>query len=154
MLNQAYIAILPYEYIVSLIQKLVSLNIRVQLKLLTYKEIVMNKDSHLYILWTTDNPTTAKEMISLYGGNCLKKGWWEEVTIIIWGASAQLVSSNAIIQQEVTDLLALGVHISACKRCTDDLGVTSQLESLGIETKYWGEPLTEILKSGAVLITI
>ena len=41
----------------------------------------------------------------------------------------------------------MGVHITACKASTDQLGVTEDLEKLNIEIKYWGEPLTEILKT-------
>jgi hypothetical protein len=114
----------------------------------------MEDHNHLYILWTTDNLITAEKMIVMYGGNSLLKDWWEQVTIIIWGASAQLVSTNPAIQNKITELLSMGVHVSACKRCADDLGVASQLEDLGIEVKYWGEPLTAVLKSGSKLLTI
>ena len=48
----------------------------------------------------------------------------------------------------------MGVHITACKACTDQLGVTEDLEKLNIEIKYWGEPLTEILKNNESLLTI
>jgi hypothetical protein len=34
------------------------------------------------------------------------------------------------------------------------LGVTEVLEKLGIEVKYWGEPLTEILKKNEPLLTV
>ena len=46
------------------------------------------------------------------------------------------------------------MHVSACKGCADQLGVTSILEDLGIEIMYWGEPLTEILKTDEKLLTI
>ena len=114
----------------------------------------MDNDSHLYILWTTDSPITAEKMVLAYAGNSLLKGWWEEVTIIIWGAAAQLASSNAIIQNRVRELTEMGANFTACKRCADDLGVTPQLEALGIEIKFWGETLTGLLKSGAALLTV
>jgi hypothetical protein len=34
------------------------------------------------------------------------------------------------------------------------LGVTEKLQTLGLEVKYWGQPLTEIIKSGQFLLTI
>jgi hypothetical protein len=34
------------------------------------------------------------------------------------------------------------------------LGVTEALENLQIEVKYWGEPLTEILKNNEPLLTV
>ena len=51
-------------------------------------------------------------------------------------------------------MLSAGVTVSACKACADQLGVTDALSELGIEVKYWGEPLTELLKSGEKLLTI
>jgi len=114
----------------------------------------MAEKEHLYILWTNDNPITAEKMVFMYGLNSLKKGWWKKVTIIIWGAPAQLTSSNAEIQQHIKALLSSGVAVSACKACADQLGVTEALENIGIEVKYWGEPLTEILRTGEKLLTI
>jgi hypothetical protein len=114
----------------------------------------MENDSHLYILWTTDSPITAEKMVLMYGGNSLLKGWWDEVTIIVWGASAQLISSNSAIQNRVRELTDMGAKFTACKRCADDLGVTPQLEALGVEIKYWGESMTGLLKSGAKILMV
>jgi len=83
--------------------------------------------THLSILWTTDSPTTFHEMVHKYALNSRLQQWWEEVTLIIWGA---------------------------CKGCSDNLGVTPTLEELGVDVKYWGAPLTEILKADGKLITI
>ena len=52
------------------------------------------------------------------------------------------------------EALDAGVHITACKACADQLGVTETLEKMNVEVKYWGEPLTKILKSGETLLTI
>lgn len=114
----------------------------------------MENKEHLYILWTNSDPVTAEKMVFMYGLNAFKRGWWKEVTIIVWGATALLVSENDEIQEKVKELLSSGVAVSACKACADQLGVTESLEEVGIEVKYWGEPLTEILKAGEKLITI
>jgi hypothetical protein len=114
----------------------------------------MENSSHLYIMWTTGDPVTAEKMVFMYGGNSLRNGWWEEVTIIIWGASAQLAGTNAGIQEKIRELISLGVEFTACKRCAEDLGVAEQLESIGVEVKFWGAPLTELLKSSVNIITI
>jgi hypothetical protein len=65
-----------------------------------------------------------------------------------------LVSENTDIQEKVKEALKAGVHITACKACADQLGVTDKLEKLGIEVIYWGVPLTEILKNDETLLTI
>ena len=114
----------------------------------------MSAKSHLYVLWTNDNPVTAEKMVFMYTINSLIHGWWENVTLIIWGATAKLVSENADIQAKIREAQDTGVHITACKACADQLGVTQILEELKIEVKYWGVPLTELLKSGEKLLTI
>jgi hypothetical protein len=113
----------------------------------------MNK-THLYVLWTNDNLITAEKMVFMYSINSLSHGWWEKVTLIIWGAPAKLVGENAEIQKKIREAQDAGVHVTACKACADELGVTETLAELEIEVKYWGQPLTEILKNNEQLLTI
>jgi len=110
--------------------------------------------SHLYVLWTNDNPITAEKMVFMYTVNSRLRGWWDQVTLIVWGATAKLVSEDAKIQELVGKAREAGVHVTACKACADQLGVTEALERLGIEVKFWGAPLTEILKNDERLLTI
>lgn len=108
----------------------------------------------LYILWTNADVLTADKMVMMYAVNSLLNGWWKEVTVIIWGATAKLVAENIMIQEKLKIAQHAGVHFSACKACSDQLGVSEILSGLGIETIYWGEGLTDILKSGEKIITI
>ena len=114
----------------------------------------MSEKKHLYVLWTDDNPITVEKMLFMYTVNALKHGWWEKVTVIVWGASAKLINEDTGVQGLIKGALEAGVHITACKACADQLDVSEALEKLGIEVKYWGVPLTEVLKSGESLLTI
>jgi hypothetical protein len=114
----------------------------------------MSKKTKLHILWTNDNLITSEKMVFMYGINANRNGWWAEVTIIIWGATAKLVSENLEIQELIKEAKLEGVHVTACKACVDQLGVTSILEELDIEIIYWGEPLTQILKDDEQLLSI
>ncbi len=93
-------------------------------------------------------------MVFMYAINSLVKGWWEKVTLIVWGAPTKLVSEDEAIQQRVRKMLDAGVHVTACRACADQLGVTETLEKLNIEVKYRGMPLTEILKNDEALLMI
>lgn len=114
----------------------------------------MTEKNHVYILWTDDDPITAEKMVFRYGMNSLLKGWWDNVTLIIWGASTKLSAENFAIQEKIKAALDAGMHITACKACADELGVTDTLEKMNIEVKYWGESLTKVLKSGETLLTL
>jgi len=108
----------------------------------------------LNILWTTDNKETVLHMLVMYAINSKANGWWDEVNIIIWGASAQLVGTDSEIQSEVVEMTNHGINFEACKACSDHYGVSDKLKSLGVDVKYMGEPLTRYLKSGDKMITL
>lgn len=108
----------------------------------------------LYILWTNADVWTAKHMVMMYATNAKKRGWWEEVTVIVWGATAKLVAEDEEIKRYVKEAQSVGVHFSACIACARNLDIIEELESLDIEIISWGPPLTELLKSGAKLLSV
>jgi hypothetical protein len=114
----------------------------------------MKEKEKLYILWTNDDEVTFKNMISMYAFNAKKNDWWNEIEIIIWGSPAKLVANNEEVQKYIKKLIDNSVKISACRACADELQATEKLIDLGIEVKYWGEPLTKIIKNKENLITL
>ncbi len=109
---------------------------------------------HLYILWTNADITTSKLMVMMYGKNAKKKGWWKDVTIVVWGATAKLLAENKEIQAEMKTLIDCGVEFTGCITCAKELGVEKELTDLGLDLYSWGPPLTRLIKEGAPLITI
>ena len=114
----------------------------------------MAERKKLHILWTNDNMDTSQYMVFMYATNSMLKGWWDSVTVIIWGATARLAANNEAIQERMRLAEHAGVKFSACIACARELGVIEKLESLGIEIMPWGPPLTDILQNGDPLITI
>ena len=110
--------------------------------------------SRLYILWTNADMITSEKMVMMYATNSMLHHWWEEVTVIIWGATAKLIAENEMIQSKMQIASYAGVKFTACKACTDQLGVTDKLLELGIEIIYWGQELTRLLKENEKLISI
>jgi len=108
---------------------------------------------HLYILWTHSNKEAFMNMIAMYTYNSKKENWWKEVTLIIWGPSAKLVSEDTQVQIELFELKHAGVEILACKACSDSYNVSESLIKLGVDVKYMGMPLTNLLKSDCKVLT-
>lgn len=48
----------------------------------------------------------------------------------------------------------VGVKFTACKGCSDQLGVSDKLTEIGVNVIYWGKNLTDIIQEGEKLITI
>ena len=114
----------------------------------------MSESNKLFILWTNADPITSEKMVMMYATNSMLNHWWKEVTVIIWGATAKLVSENAVIQEKIKLAQQVGVKFSACKACADQLGAADALNTLGIETIFWGVGLTDILKGEDKLLTV
>ena len=108
----------------------------------------------LNILWTNENELTSELMVIMYATNSLKKEFWNEVRVIIWGATAKLVAESKRIQGLIKEAQDEGVEFSACEACATELGVKDIIHKLGIEVKFWGEPLTKLIKEKENLITI
>lgn len=96
----------------------------------------------LLVNWTTDNLDTSMHMVMLYTYNAKKMGWFDEITLLIWGASQKLVSQNSDIQEQIQMLRDVNVRVIACKKCAEEQGVSDKLQSCGIDVFYTGEILT------------
>jgi hypothetical protein len=102
--------------------------------------------SRLAVLWTSGDPEVATKMAFMYTLNAKRQGWFDEVTLIVWGPSSKLLSENTELQEAVKGMAAEGVEVVACKACSDSYGVSEILSEMGIDVKYMGVPLTEMLK--------
>lgn len=110
--------------------------------------------SKLTILWTTDNEITTRNMVFMYAKNAKIQRWFSDVRIIIWGASSHLLANNKAIQNELNEVIRADVKVIACLACSDNLGITPIIKDLGIDVKYVGEDLTQILKSDEKVLSI
>ena len=120
----------------------------------TRKEMKEEKAAdHLLIVWTSGDPDVAHKMVFMYAFNAQKNGWWDQVTLLVWGPSAKLSSEDEDIQASLKKMKDQGVELLACKGCADQYGVSSKLEELGIEVKYTGTYLTDFIKSGKKVIS-
>ena len=113
------------------------------------------KHGTLHILWLNDNPITAEHMVFLYATNALLKGWWENVHLIVWGATTRLLCENVAMQQLLQCFQAEGGQVSACKRCAENLNLLDKLEAItGVKVYYIGERFSEIIQGTEKLITL
>jgi len=107
----------------------------------------MKKNDKLLIVWSSGEVDVAKRLILLYGSVMLERGYWDEATIMVWGPSAKLICENKDLQEQVKAVMDTGVKFNTCVVCSDEYGITKELEELGIEPIHTGEMLTESLKS-------
>lgn len=109
--------------------------------------------NELLVVWTSDDPDVAVRMVFMYTTNAKKHGWWENVTMLVWGPSQKLLTESDVLKEKITEMLDAGVRVVACKACADSYPVTEHLEDLGVEVFYTGEFLTDWIKSDGAVIT-
>ena len=108
----------------------------------------------LVVLWTSGDPFVAERMAFMYTLASKKNKWWDEVTLVVWGPSAKLLSENKDLQDYVKRMQEAGVDVQACIVCANMYGVTDKLRELGITVRGMGKPLTDMLQSGWTLLSV
>ena len=111
-------------------------------------------EKHLHILWTNSNPHTSENMVMMYATNSMLRGWWDKVTVILWGDTVRYVAQDPQARDWVNFARKAGVEFSACVTCAENLKVKDQIAALDIELIPWGEPLTRLIQSKAPLLTV
>ncbi|GBU08092.1 hypothetical protein AwDysgo_14230 [Bacteroidales bacterium] len=133
------------KYLVIIILLLVSFNL--------YPQTVSDNSDKLVVVWTNDNPEQANSVIFMYTHNAKKQGWFNDVTLIIWGASAKLTLNDEKIQAYIEKMKADGVKIEACIACAKMYDAVDKFRELGYDVKGMGVPLTSYLKGGYKVLT-
>ena len=111
------------------------------------QEMETKKDK-LAVLWTSGDRDVAEKSCLMYTHAAKRNGWFDEVVLIVWGSSSRLLAEDKVLQEKVKAMISDGVILEACVACSNMLGVTEELQALGIDVKGMGLPLTEYLKSG------
>jgi hypothetical protein len=113
----------------------------------------VQQNGRLAVVWTSGDPEVAHRVCFMYTDNAKKQKWFDEVTLIVWGPSARLLAGDKDLQAKIKGMLNDGVKIQACMACSDSYGVTEQLRALGIDVRYMGKPLTDLIKQGWHVLT-
>lgn len=113
----------------------------------------MNNENKLVVVWSSDDPMVAKRVALMYPHAAIKNKWFDEVTLVIWGPSAKLISEDRELQKKISQMKNDGVEIKACIACATEYGVTELLIKLDYEVIPMGVPLTEYLKNGYKVLT-
>ena len=111
------------------------------------------KKEKLAVLWTSGDPDVAHRVAFMYTHNAKKAGWFDEVTLIVWGPSQRLLVGDKDLQEEIKKMQDDGVVVEACIACAMSYGIVDQLKALGITVRGMGVPLSDYLKDGWKVLT-
>lgn len=111
------------------------------------------KKEKLAVLWVSGDRDVAEKSCLMYTHAAKRNGWFDEVVLIVWGSSSNLLANDAALQEKVKAMKEDGVILEACISCSNMFGVSEDLKALGIDVKGMGVPLTEYMKSGYHVLT-
>lgn len=109
--------------------------------------------SKLAVLWTSGDPDVAHRVAFMYTHNAKKVGWFDEVTLIVWGPSQRILVGDKDLQAKVKAMQEDGIIVEACIACAMSYGIVDDLKALGITVRGMGIPLTNYLKSDWKVVT-
>lgn len=121
---------------------------------MAFHQIEEVTERHLHILWVSPDPVTAENMVLMYSRNAMLNRWWDKVTVILWGATQNLILENDIVYEKMKIAKMAGVEFSACISCAINLDLTEKLQSRDIELIRWGEKLSLLMQNEKHLLTI
>lgn len=106
---------------------------------------VCQKDK-LVVLWTSGDREVALKMVFMYTYNAKKFGWWNDITLLVWGPSQKLLTEDKELQDNVKMMIESGIEVLACKGCSDQYEISEKLEEIGVTVRYTGKDLTSFIK--------
>ncbi len=109
--------------------------------------------TRLGVVWSSGDADVAHRVCFLYTLNAKKQGWFDDVSLVVWGPSARLLAGDKDLQAEVRKMQEAGVVVEACVVCADAYGVAERLRELGITVKPMGKPLTDMLQNDWKVLT-
>ena len=66
--------------------------------------MIEEKKDSLIVIWTSGDREVAEKMVFMYTLNSKLKEWWKEVTLIVWGPSAKLITEDIELQDYLEKL--------------------------------------------------
>jgi hypothetical protein len=110
-------------------------------------------NNKLAIIWTTFEEEVFNKLVYMYALTSKKRGWWDDVILIIWGPSQKPAAKNEGVNKKLTEMINNDVKIKFCRRCAEEYDLVEKLEKRGMVLEYMGASLTEYLKNGYKVLT-
>ena len=81
----------------------------------------------------------------MYATNAKKKNWMDDVKVIFFGPSENLLAEDKEVQEALQELTKDCV---ACKALADRDGISDRVSQLGVKVEYVGTLISDYMKAG------
>jgi hypothetical protein len=85
----------------------------------------------------------------MYAKNALKRKWLDDVKVVYFGPSEQLMYNDSDVANAAIEVANLGESF-ACKAISDREGISEKIDGMGVKVEYVGTIISEYIKQGYV----
>ena len=85
----------------------------------------------------------------MYAKNALKRGWLEDVKVVYFGPSENLMVKDADVASAAIEVASLG-ETYACKAISDREEISEKIDDMGVRVEYVGSIISDYIKQGYV----
>lgn len=103
-------------------------------------------DSKLLVIIATGDKQKAMTGL-MYTRNAIRQNWLEDVKVVFFGPSEQLMIQDKQVAEMVKDIAAHCAPL-ACKAISDREGISAGIEDLGVKVEYVGSIISNLIKDG------
>jgi hypothetical protein len=107
----------------------------------------------LVIIWTNADKEIALKTSLAYALNSKLNGWMQNVTVLAWGPSVQLLAKDKDIQTAFTYMKQAGITILVDKKCVEEYNVVKEIDAMKLETKSLIKPLSIYIRQKRTILT-
>jgi len=83
----------------------------------------------------------------MYAKNALKRGWMEDVKVVYFGPSEQLMVTDSDVASAAIEVAGLSDSF-ACKAISDREGISDKVGGMGVRVEYVGSIISDLIKQG------
>ncbi len=87
--------------------------------------------------------------VFMYARNAKDRGWMDEVKVIFFGPSENLLVKDEDIQDMALQIRQAEKPV-ACKFLSDRDGISEKIEEMGVEVEFVGTLISDLVKDGFV----
>ncbi len=85
----------------------------------------------------------------MYAKNAIKHKWMDEVKVVYFGPSEQLMESDSKVADAAIEVAGMGESF-ACKAISDRDGISEQINGMGVRVEYVGTIISDYIKQGYI----
>ncbi|MFC1803408.1 hypothetical protein ACFL0D_05515 [Thermoproteota archaeon] len=85
----------------------------------------------------------------MYAKNAIKREWLDDVKVVYFGPSEQLMYNDHEVANAAIEVASLGESF-ACKAISDREGISKKINGMGVKVEYVGTIISDYIKQGYI----